>query len=201
MCCIIDPGYEKQKIIDFISAQQLEVQGILLTHGHIDHIGAADCFPVPVFVHEADRQIFLNNFTSGFASYNLPNPYDPGELDIRWISDENEMNIGSIKVQIVTSPGHSPGGLCFKINNRLFTGDTLFYHTVGRWIYTDGNQEELKNSILKIINTFSSGTQVFPAHGRPTTIGEEKQHNSYYLYWSSHQELLETYEAVKEQES
>ncbi len=192
-CFIIDPGYEKDKIIKYVEKHQLEVLGILLTHGHIDHIGAADCFAVPVYLHEADWAILFANFTGGFAKYDQENPYAVEVLDLHPISGGDIIPCGKRNIEVIHTPGHSPGGACFKVENELYTGDTLFYHTVGRWIYTNGDQQALKSSIIRLLETTEETVHVHPAHGRPTTIGEEKRHNRFYHSWISSEEMLESH--------
>ncbi len=189
-CLIIDPGYEKDKIIEYVRKNDLVVQGILLTHGHIDHIGAADCFNVPVYLHPADWDILAKNFSGGFAKYDQPNPYELDHLDLHPICDGEVVPCGNRNVEVIHTPGHSPGGVCFKVGDELYTGDTLFYHTVGKWIYTDGDQQQMRESIIRLLETNHERLAVHPAHGRPTTIGEERAHNRFYLTWSSTDELL-----------
>ncbi len=182
-CYVVDPGYEKERLIKYIEKQKLTVVGILLTHCHIDHIGALDAFNVPVYIHEEEIEILHNNYKNGFKYYKREIPYKMDSLDIRIIKNKSKLNIGNSFIEVIHTPGHTKGGVCFKHNNELYTGDTLFRNSVGRWDFPTGNQEILRKSVLYIIDELDESIKVFPAHGDCSTIEEEKQSNEYYIYW------------------
>ncbi|MDR6241447.1 MBL fold metallo-hydrolase [Aureibacter tunicatorum] len=183
-CFIIDPGYQKELIQEYVDSKGYTVKGILLTHAHIDHIEALDCYDVPVYLHEKEYEILIDNYNNGFEFFGkLPN-YSFESLDIRLVNEDSELNIGGEKIEIILTPGHTIGSVCYVIGHDIYSGDTLFEATVGKWDRPTGNVEELRVSVLKLINTQPDYMLVHPGHGRSTTIGVEKQINPFYIKWS-----------------
>lgn len=182
-CYIIDPGYQKLQIQEYISKKGYQVKGILLTHAHIDHIEALDCFDVPVYLHENEYEILMDNYNNGFEYFGKPRPLDFENLDIKLITEETKLEIGNEKVEVLLTPGHTIGSVCYKIGHDLYTGDTLFEGSVGKWDRPTGDVSQLKKSILKLINNQKDYMLVHPGHGRSSTIGSEKQINPFYRQW------------------
>ncbi|MBP2033329.1 glyoxylase-like metal-dependent hydrolase (beta-lactamase superfamily II) [Clostridium algifaecis] len=186
-CYIVDPGYEKEKVIKYVEENELEVLGILLTHGHIDHIGAIDSFNVPIYLHEKEYDILQENYTYGFEYYGKVKPYVLEDLDIRIIDENSQLAIDERLIEVIYTPGHTIGGLSFKFGHDLYTGDTLFKGTVGKWEYRTGDINTLGKTIIRLIDTLDEKTRVHPAHGPSSTIGAEKNSNFFYLKWKNDQ--------------
>ena len=182
-CYIIDPGYEKERIINYIQDNNLEVKGILLTHAHIDHIGAIDSFKVPVYLHEKELEILKDNHRNGFEFYGKEKPYELEDIDIVPINENTVLELEDKQIEVIFTPGHTVGCVCYKIDNDLYTGDTLFRGTVGRWDFPTGNQETLRNTIVNLIESMKEDIVIHPAHGESSTIGDEKRNNYFYLEW------------------
>ena len=173
---VVDPGNPEAKILEFIRARRLKVLAILNTHGHFDHC-AGDSFlaaklSVPVYLHQADRAM-----ASRVAGTDCP--ITPYPNDQRLILDGWE-------IEVIPTPGHSPGSVCLRIGETLFSGDTLFAGAIGK---ADGDskaerqanlQLEVQN-IRKLLLTLPPTTRVFPGHGPATTIGAEKAFNPYII--------------------
>lgn len=184
-CYIVDPGYEKEKVIDYVENNNLEVLGILLTHAHIDHIGAIDCFKVPVYLHKDEYEILWDNHKNGFEFYGREKPYSLKDINIVKIDEETVLPLGDKIIEVIHTPGHTIGSLCYKLGNDLYTGDTLFEGTVGKWTFPTGDLETLKNTVISLIDSQEAEVRIHPAHGGSSTIGNEKQFNYFYKMWKS----------------
>lgn len=189
-CYIVDPGYEKEKVIKYVRDNNLKVLGILLTHGHIDHIGAIDAFDVPVYLHEKEYEIIEDNYKNGFDFYGRQKPYSLNDINIIRMDDSFVLHLDDKRIEVIHTPGHTVGGVCYKIDNDLYTGDTLFEGTVGKWTFPTGNLEALKRTIVNLIDTQDEGIRIHPAHGESSTIGEEKRYNQFYLEWKKELEKI-----------
>lgn len=184
-CYIVDPGYEKEKLINFIKENNLEVLGILLTHGHIDHIGAIDAFDVPVYLHEKEYEILEDNHKNGFEFYGRTKPYNLEDINIVTFDESKVFKLGDKNIEVIFTPGHTIGGVCYKIENDLYTGDTLFKETVGKWTFPTGDLDTLKKSVIDLIENQNEDLNIHPAHGESSTIGHEKKYNLFYSEWKN----------------
>lgn len=182
-CFIVDPGYEKERVIEYVKAKGLEVKGILLTHGHIDHIGAIDAFNVPVYIHEKEYEILVDNHKNGFEFYGREKPYNLEDIDIVTIDEDKTFKVGDKTIEVIFTPGHTIGGVCYKIGDDLYTGDTLFKETVGRWDFPTGNLEVLKESVVRLVDSMKDEVRIHPAHGESSTMENERKYNDYYNAW------------------
>ena len=177
---IIDPGSNHEKIIQAIEENNLRPIAILATHGHIDHVIGThpikEKYKIPFYIHPADVQ-FLTPEAHTFLE-----PYmDTWKITIPKPDKhltEGPLEIGSIKLEVIHTPGHTPGGVSIYTGDKLFTGDTIFRLSIGRTDF-GGNIEELINSIHNKIFKLSKNTIIYPGHGEETTVEHEIQHNPY----------------------
>ncbi len=177
---IIDPGAEETKIQKALDSEDLKAEAVLNTHGHIDHIGCDEAFGVPVYVHRLDLEMLRD------ASLNLSEFLDQPltvNSSVRTFEDGEVLSFGTIKLKVLHTPGHTPGGACFLLQNPkggiIFSGDTLFYHSIGRADFSGSDPGQLASSIKQKLFVLDPETLVYPGHGIPTTIGEEKENNPF----------------------
>lgn len=183
---LIDPGNmpdaETKVLADFIKSNELKIQNILLTHAHIDHIiglqWAYDTFQVPVLVHLNEIEI-LEKAPFTAKNYGFFFPAFKGE--IQNIEEGDNLKLGSDIFQIFDIPGHSPGSVAFynSENEFVISGDALFMMSIGRTDLYKGDYDQLITSIKTKLLTLPESTKVFSGHGESTTIGFEKNHNSF----------------------
>ena len=156
---IVDAAADPERII--AACQGLTPQMVLTTHGHSDHLGALDAvqqtFDIPFLLHPADVPIAGRS------------PDEP-------LADGQEIVVGDIALHVVATPGHTPGSVCFVVEPFLFSGDTLFPGGPGatRWEYSSFGQ--IMDSLEQRLFRLPDPTLVYPGHGEPTTIGEERPH-------------------------
>lgn len=175
---IIDPGAEPEKIIEKAKSFLLDDYRILLTHAHIDHIGAVgemmERLPVSnLFIHKDDLQLYR-------SPKNALLPFLPALKDIPEPSKiVSTTPVTTDKFRIIHTPGHTRGGVCFYFEDfpALFSGDTIFCNSIGRTDLPGGDLPTLLSSIREKIFTFPDALQIFPGHGPSTTIKDEKKNN------------------------
>ncbi len=177
---VIDPGFNNLLVTDFLCQSSNKERLILLTHGHFDHIGGA-----LELRNTTDTKIAigrLDGYALSDTHFNLSDKFHaklkPFSADV--LLDDNEIiKIGDVTIKTIYSPGHTKGGVCYLIQNNLFSGDTLFYRSIGRTDFYDGDYNEIEKSIKNLYTTLPDDTVVFPGHGEKTTIGQEKSENPF----------------------
>lgn len=177
---IFDPGDEADRIADFLQNQQLQPLAILNTHAHIDHIGAVAelqrRFTIPFYLWQAEEPV-LAGYPQACAMFGMPAGVAP-QVD-EWITDEERLSIGSFEVGIIRTPGHTPGGLCYTVNEHVFAGDTLFNGSVGRTDLPGGSWSKLENSLVKLMNKINNEQIIHCGHGPDTSKTGEMQGNPF----------------------
>ena len=166
---VIDPGFdsasEAQAIFDEIDRNGFQIKYIINTHGHPDHNGGnpilKDRSQAPILIHEADASI-------------LSGP--PADRALR---DGDLIEVGSVKLRVIHTPGHSPGSIALIAGDYVFSGDTLFAGSIGRYDLPGASLEELVNSLKNKLLTLSDHVKVCPGHGPVTNIGEERRNNPF----------------------
>ena len=180
-CLIIDPGYEADKIEAYVQKKQLHVAGILLTHGHFDHITAADevrkKFQTKIYASGKEKELMadprMNVSVMMGDSVSL-------KADV-WLEDGQELEMLGETMRCILTPGHTGGGMCFYFPKAcmLFSGDTLFQESVGRTDFSTGSSRELIRSVREKLLVLPEAVRVYPGHGLMTTIRDEQMFNPY----------------------
>lgn len=174
-CLIIDLGGDFCEVEKIIKQHNLNLKGILLTHAHYDHIaGAIGCVErgIDVYISTGDAQKLSN-------SDNLHRLFGEPPISVSYTAtlSEGKTTIGGIEFEVIETPGHTSGSLCFLFGNLLFSGDTLFCGSFGRYDFPSGDFNLLKKSINEKLFTLSDDIKVLPGHEEPTTIEHEKISN------------------------
>lgn len=177
-CIVVDPGGSPDKIIGHINKNKLKTVAIVLTHGHVDHIAEADVLRkklgAEILIHKNDSKMLED------SKLNLSNASLYNEVNFsadKLIKDKEIIKFGDIEALVIHTPGHTRGGITLKIENFLFTGDTLFQDSYGRTDLGGGNLNALHDSIIHKLFKLDGELNVLPGHGGPSSIGYEKQYN------------------------
>lgn len=178
---IIDPAACPKQMVDAIKEQGLTVEGILLTHGHFDHImgidGFLEEFQVPVYVQEAEEETMNNPMFNLSANYTKGYAFSKAQ----YVRDGQRLSLAGMEFQVIHTPGHTPGGCCYYVEAEkvLFSGDTLFQCSIGRTDFPNGSTSDLVRSVRDKLFALPDETKVYPGHMGETMIGYEKMHNPY----------------------
>lgn len=177
---LVDPGDEGIRIFRWVTEMGYEITHILLTHGHLDHIGAVDelreRFACPVLIHAADADMLTS------ARKNLSAYFGPGlsfKAADAFLQDGQILAVGRKSVQVLHTPGHSPGSVCFLTEDGVLCGDTLFSGSIGRTDFPGGSLDDLLRGVETKLMPLADETKVYPGHGESTTIGHERRENPF----------------------
>lgn len=178
-CAIIDPADISISLENYINTNKFDVKYMIFTHGHFDHIGGgfhySEKYNAEVLIH-TDDAICL---TDERANFIYPAPYEfvpvkPTTL----LQDGDIITIGQTKLNVIHTPGHTIGSISLYFDGNLFSGDTLFYRSIGRTDFPGGSFSALEQSILKLYN-LPDNTIVYPGHGDTSVIADEKKSNPF----------------------
>ncbi|MCQ2545222.1 MAG: MBL fold metallo-hydrolase [Clostridia bacterium] len=166
-CFIIDPGYSPKKIIKYIKSENLNPLGIVLTHHHYDHSGAAE-----KVAKELDLQIMIHSQDA-----------DQFPAAERLLQDGDVLALGKDKLVVFHTPGHTRGGICLfsKRSSICFTGDTVFNVDLGRTDLEDGSEEEMKASIRNVVDKWGNEVTIYPGHGDPASMKYVRKNNQEFI--------------------
>ena len=167
-CCVIDPGYEADAILEEVGHLGLTVEAILLTHGHFDHVGA-----VKDMVAETDCNVYVCE-----EELSLPPMFTNGKIYYTHTYGEGDvLHLADLEISVLHTPGHTTGSVCLICENSMFSGDTLFEGSCGR---TDigGSWPQIQASLARLAK-LDTDYIVYPGHGGSTTLAMEKRYNPY----------------------
>ena len=179
---LIDPGDQGEALIRWAEEQGYQVTMILLTHGHFDHMSGlkaalaaleAKGIHAPVYVHRADYPLAPCGFYDNVTLEGVP--------DVRFYDEGDTVTLGDLTIQVIHTPGHTPGGVCLVVDNVIFSGDTLFRGSCGRTDFPGSSPDEILASLGKLAK-LPGNYAVYPGHEGQTTLQAERQSNPYVLY-------------------
>ncbi len=179
---IVDPADHPQQIIEKIRQMEGTPAAILLTHGHFDHIMAAealrDQLGIEIYAEEKEREVLedpAKNMSGMWTSRSVSFAAD------HWLADNQELSLAGFTVRVLHTPGHTAGSCCYYFAEEgiLISGDTLFWGSVGRTDMPTASSAAMRTSIKRLLRELPSETRVYPGHDEETTIGYEQVHNIY----------------------
>lgn len=186
-CVIIDPGmyesYEENELVAFVKASNLKPVLLLNTHCHIDHVFGNkfvfDQWGLKPQFHEGEMKVLqaIPSYAPGMGFR-----YSMGPAPEVFLNEGDVIKFGDSQLDVILAPGHSPAHVCFyaEDSNFLIGGDVLFYGSIGRTDLPGGNHEQLLSSISEKLFVLPPDCEVYPGHGKPTTIGFEKANNPFF---------------------
>lgn len=168
-CVLIDPGFDGDQILEQVRLQGKQVEAILLTHGHFDHVGGVKAIATEtgckVYIHKLDMAL-PQRLTLGTVPYT--DNYEEGDI----------LNLAGLTIQVVHTPGHTPGGVCLLSGDHMFSGDTLFAGTCGRTDLPGSSYKDMWASLARLAS-LEKDYKVLPGHGESSTLFMEKRLNPY----------------------
>lgn len=171
---LIDPGAGADYIAEKIEAYGVDLEAILLTHCHFDHNGAVDAlkakFDAEVYLNEAEAE-YMNMDTSGL--------FTKLECKYKYVTEGENVTVGTLNFKPIFTPGHTVGGTCYLVEDKLFSGDTLFKGSIGRTDFPGGSFHDLINNIKNKLMILDNNVDVYPGHGDKSTILEERNNNPF----------------------
>lgn len=177
---IVDPGSDFSRIKYLLDKNSLTLKKILLTHGHYDHIGAVceavDAYGAEVYIHEEDAPMLTSRTKS------LADAIGAGQFnevaEFTTVRNGDVITLDEISFEVIHTPGHTKGGVCYKCGKALFTGDTLFKLSMGRTDFPGGNMGEIFKSLQKVAE-LEGEYDVYPGHNETSTLSYERKNNPY----------------------
>lgn len=176
---LIDPADNETIIIENIKEKDLEVEYVLVTHAHGDHIGALEIIlnnlKVPVIVHESELSMLLGNIENYCEMLNVPKQ-NISKDQVITVEGGYKFYVGNLEYEVIHTPGHTKGGVCIleKTSNSLFTGDTIFCDCYGRCDLETANFDDMITSVKKVFSRFED-IVIYPGHGKSVNIKESKK--------------------------
>ena len=168
-CCVLDPGGEAKKVLEFMSLRNLTLDAVLLTHGHFDHVGAVKD------LHEATGcKVYLCT-----EDLSMPAKWTAGDLFYTDSYGEgDELDFAGLHIRVLHTPGHTPGSVCLMVDDSIFCGDTLFAGSCGRTDLPGGDGEVILASLRRLAELEEDYT-LYPGHSASTNLAQEKQYNPF----------------------
>lgn len=176
---VVDIGDGAAKLMEKLQELQLSVKAVLLTHGHYDHVAGVEeirlAYHCPVYIHEADERM-LRSGDANLAWQLTDKPFTPVQ-SYELLRDGDSLTIGDLTFRVMHTPGHTPGGVCYFVDDLMFSGDTLFAGSIGR-IDLGGNAQDMRESLDKL-GKLEGDYTIYPGHFDSSTLAWERAYNPY----------------------
>jgi len=177
---VVDPGGDVEEILRLLKKHDLQLQMVINTHGHFDHVGGnrqlIEASGAELLIHQADAPL-LRQAAAHAANFGLSAEASPAPQ--RELLGGERIVLGELVIEVLHTPGHSPGGICLVVADQVIVGDTLFAGSIGRTDLPGGDHQTLINSIREQLLVLPDATVAHPGHGPATTIGREKRYNPF----------------------
>jgi hydroxyacylglutathione hydrolase len=174
---VIDPGFSPERVKALLSAAGKHPVAVLATHGHYDHVGSAAEFcgtELPFYIHKADELAMSDPVAWGAG---MAVPIATPE-DMRTFSEGDVLEFAGFSLEVMHTPGHTPGSSCFRSGDLIFTGDLVFKGSIGRYDFPNANAEDMWTSLRRFL-TLPDDLDVHPGHGDSTTVELERRTNPF----------------------
>jgi hydroxyacylglutathione hydrolase len=176
---VVDPGFSPQAVHRLLDEAGKRPVAVLATHGHFDHVGSAGAFcgdELPLYVHQADELAFSD--PAGWGA-GLPTPRVPVK-DLRTLVDGEVLEFAGFRIEVLHTPGHTPGSVCFRTDGFLLSGDLVFRGAIGRSDFPNSSPADMERSLRRFLS-LPDPLPVYPGHGPETTVGLERRTNPFLL--------------------
>ena len=173
---LIDCSAVDSRVKDAVDEAGAKLKYILLTHGHFDHVAGIRPTDAKIVMHKDDLRI-LNQTNVYLPAFGIPEITIP-KIDI-YVENGDILKLGNTEIKVIHTPGHTQGGVCYLVENMLFSGDTIFCESVGRCDLEGGDFVQIVESIKTMIFTLPDDIAIYPGHGKQTTVGWAKLHNQF----------------------
>ena len=178
---LFDCSKFSEDLLEMLDEYCATLKYVLITHGHFDHILGLNKLhekmpEVEILAPKNDKNLiegvveFVNNFVGNIEDVEVP-------YISKYIDENSQISIGDEKIKIINTPGHTLGGVCYFVDNKLFSGDTIFLGSVGRTDLPNGSYEQIKKSVKNVLEMFDDDVKIYPGHGDSTTVAYEKKYN------------------------
>ena len=177
---VVDPGFSPDAVRRLLELEGRRPVAVLATHGHFDHIGAAADFcgdDIPFYIHEADVLALSDAAAWGSATYGRPIPPVPVK-DVRTVVDGDVLTFAGFRVEVLHTPGHTPGSVVYRTDGWVLSGDLVFAGSVGRSDFPNSDPAEMQRSLGRFLE-LPDGLDVLPGHGPRTTVERERATNPF----------------------
>jgi hydroxyacylglutathione hydrolase len=174
---VIDPGFQPERVHRLLESAGKRPVAVLATHGHFDHIGSAGAFcgeELPFYIHEDDERALTDAkaWGSGFPTPPIP------VADVRTMTDGDTLEFAGFRIEVIHTPGHTPGSVCFVNDGFVFSGDLVFRGAIGRSDFPNSSPEDMDKSLRRFL-TLPDPFAVYPGHGPGTSVGHERRTNPF----------------------
>jgi glyoxylase-like metal-dependent hydrolase (beta-lactamase superfamily II) len=174
---VVDPGFSPARVRAMLESEAKRPVAVLATHGHFDHVGAAAAFcgdELPFYIHEADVLALTDAIAWG-AGYETP---PVSVKDVRPVVGGDVLTFAGFAIEVVHTPGHTPGSVCFRTDGWVLSGDLVFAGAIGRSDFPNSSEADMRRSLRRFLE-LADETDVFPGHGPQTTVGRERARNPF----------------------